>query len=329
LEENVNTLKLEQFSLHRPGDPSKWKGRNDGMGSHYLHEVIRKGNPNLSDVEKLDEKIAFVGFCSDEGVKRNKGRPGAVLGPDSLRKALANLPLSKNSNKTFFDIGDIVCENGHLEKAQAELGELIYQLLNNHFFPVVLGGGHEVAWGHYLGLSQAYIKQDLAIVNFDAHIDMRPLHEKQGNSGTSFLQIANDRLERGLAFNYNCIGVQKYGNSSDLFATAEKYKVRLVMAEEFHLGGIETPLEIIEEIIAQSEKIYVTICLDVFAAAYAPGVSAPQPLGLSPWHVIPLLASLKNSGKLLGLDIAELSPPHDRDEMTAKLAAQLIAQIIF
>jgi formiminoglutamase len=71
-----------------------------------------------------------------------------------------------------------------------------------------------------------------------------------------------------------------------------------------------------------------SICLDVFSAAVAPGVSASQPLGVMPWDIISFVRQLASSGKVVSCDIAELSPRYDVDHQTAKLAAILIYEFI-
>lgn len=106
------------------------------------------------------------------------------------------------------------------------------------------------------------------------------------------------------------------------------YHAKVILADEFHQGLLEKCVDFIDRVIDQNEIVYVSICLDVFAAAFAPGVSAIQPLGLSPWHVIPLVRQLAASGKVISYDIAELSPRYDFDQCTAKLAANLIYEII-
>lgn len=321
-------LKLKHVERHRPCNPLEWTGRFDGTDARRLHETIHFWKKTEMEYDEESERIAFIGFCCDEGIRRNQGRIGAASGPTSLRRELSNLPIHKKSKKIFFDLGNIVCEDGNLEESQKELGELVSLLLAQNFFPVLLGGGHEVAWGHYQGFSTAYPQKNPVIINFDAHLDMRPLIDNKGTSGTSFLQIAEDRKQKKIPIEYNCFGVQEFGNTENLFKTAELHHVNIIRAEEFHLNGLAVPLDILRRIIAQAESLYVSICLDVFASAYAPGVSAPQPLGLTPWQIIPLLQEINASGKLLGVDIAELSPPFDRDGMTARLAANLIAKLI-
>jgi formiminoglutamase len=76
------------------------------------------------------------------------------------------------------------------------------------------------------------------------------------------------------------------------------------------------------------ERIYLSICLDVFASAYAPGVSAPQPFGITPIQALPILRRLAESGKVIALDIVELAPNYDPSGITAKLAASLLNEWI-
>ncbi len=86
--------------------------------------------------------------------------------------------------------------------------------------------------------------------------------------------------------------------------------------------------EMLNKILETHETVYVSLDMDVFAAAYAPGVSATQPLGLTPWQVIPHVRKLARSGRVVSCDVVELSPEYDRDDITAQLAAGLIAEYI-
>ena len=321
---------IEWKSLYRPGTADSWYGRSDGYGPERFHEVvipIDLTQPCSFPAEST--KYAFLGFASDEGVNRNQGRPGAVDGPQALRAALSGLSISTEGKRLFYDMGDILCVNGDLEKAQIALGQVVTFLLSQKVFPIVLGGGHETAWGHFQGIAAAFPKGDCGIVNFDAHFDLRPpLAGDKGTSGSSFMQIAASRLSQGLPFDYACFGIQRMGNTASLFKKAHELNVTTVMADEFYQKDQEYCTKILDNFIRQHQRIYLTLCLDVFAAAFAPGVSAPQPLGLTPRHIVPLLHRLALSNKVVGFDISELSPPLDHRKQTAKLAASLIGEFI-
>lgn len=309
-------------SLYQPPCLSIWQGRRDISGSpHYLYQVIRA--LDLSKEENPLNGIALLGFASDEGVIRNQGRAGAKDGPLAIKKALAQCPL--HTDKIIYDAGEIVVKNGDLKSAQNELGEAVAILLRLGLFPIILGGGHETAWGHYQGIEKHLTKAQLNIINFDAHFDIRDIPKDEiGTSGTPFQQIAQRRLGQKLNFDYHCIGIQEFSNTKALFDAAKTLNINYVLASEIYQGTLIVD-KLIDEIIRQDIPIYLSLCLDVLGAGYAPGVSAPQALGLTPWQLIPSLKKLARCNRLLSVDIVELNPHFDIDNHTAKLAAQLLA----
>ena len=92
-----------------------------------------------------------------------------------------------------------------------------------------------------------------------------------------------------------------------------------------HLDAINKQLNNFMESV---DKLYITIDLDGFSSAYAPGVSAASPMGFSPAIVIACLEKILSSKKVMSLDFAEMNPKYDRDNQTAKLAASLIHHVI-
>lgn len=312
--------------LYSVPDSTLWKGREDGPETLRFHQAV--SCLPLEEIKKNGlPTIGFLGFASDAGIQRNQGRIGASQGPVAIRKALANLPYHANKSISLFDFGNIQCRGDSLEEAQQALSNSVYKLLSNDTLPILFGGGHEIAWGHYEGLMKKYPSERFTLINIDAHYDLRPLIEGKGNSGTSFEQIADSRLSIGLEFDYCCIGVQELANTESLFKRALELNVKTIYAYECFYNHNKV-LKNLEDTIESAEHIYLTVCLDVFAMPFAPGVSAPQPLGLLPWHVIPMIQLLAESGKVRGFDVAELSPQHDKDEVTAKLAAMLVATFV-
>lgn len=327
----TTSLKQSISKYYRPSNNSTWQGRKDGFGPERYHERIQCIDLKQSIPPRHAGSVwAFIGFACDEGVRRNMGRTGAAQGPDALRRALAPMPAPENEGVIFYDVGDIACGDGNLEEAQNALSDVVHALLLQGIRPVVLGGGHELSLGSYHGIAMTYPAKDCAIVNFDSHLDLCPAHEgKLGSSRTAFAQIAIERLAKGLKFDYSCFGVQKCSNTAAIFAKAKDLNAKLLYADEFHIGGIEASLELADDIFTRSDIIYISLSLDVFAAPFAPGVSSPQPLGLLPWHAIPMLRRLAASNKVVALDIAELCPAFDQDGTTAKLGACLIADFIY
>ncbi|TCO77426.1 formimidoylglutamase [Marinisporobacter balticus] len=317
-------------------DEKVWQGRVDSESNYDAfrwHQWIETIDLRKDHLEPYTCKIgfAFIGFCCDEGVKLNKGRVGAAEGPYSIRKKLASLPCSFTKDVKLFDAGDIFCENCTLEESQSVLSKAVEKILSLNLFPIVLGGGHEVAFGNYNGvlnyLEKNRNKPKIGIVNFDAHFDIRP-YPDGACSGTMFRQIADQCKEKELDYSYFCLGVQKRGNTIDLFKTADSLGVQYILEDDVLDYPLHTILKKLDGFIKDQEHIYVTICTDVFSSAYAPGVSAAQPTGLNPERVLKILEYILKSNKVVSFDIAEVSPRFDQDEKTANLASTLIFSVI-
>jgi formiminoglutamase len=313
------------MSQYVPPDSSIWKGRKDSLSGERFFQRVCFMNLQNQVLDKNQKGIVMLGFCSDEGIKRNEGRPGAKEGPLKLREQLANLPY--HSNKILIDVGNILCHDGELELAQEQFGSLLHYIQQQGYKTIALGGGHEIAWAHFLGLKLHH--QRLGIINFDAHFDLRPPKENRyGTSGSSFHQIADYCHQANLPFDYCCIGIQTLGNTQNLFAKAQQLKTAYLTAEQINTESLAWQIAFLDDFLLRHDYIYLTICLDVFAECFAPGVSAPQALGLNPWQALPLLKYILETGKVLSFDVAELSPPLDPGQKTARLAANLVAKLL-
>lgn len=300
-------------------DKSAWSGRTDALDHEYVFQIIQCLDLN-SPIDALTG-FALLGFECDTGVSRNQGNPGATEGPTAFRRAFAKLPMP--TPFTLYDAGNVTCHADDLEAAQKTLGIQVANILSRNLTPIVIGGGHETAWGHFQGVAQHYHDHDIAILNFDAHFDLRPLIDGHlGSSGTPFRQINELLTAQKRAFNYYCAGIQPFSNTQHLFNYAQANKVNYLLAETIHANPYD--LRFIENIIQSHQSIYVSICLDVFSCALAPGVSAPQALGITATYVIEALRLLKQSGKVISLEIVELAPKYDVNNQTAKLAAALL-----
>ncbi len=328
-------MKLKNYFVT---DKKIWTGRIDDpndVDSFRMHQIIQ-----LLDLNKINQNnrpksildICFIGFCSDEGIRRNLGRIGAKQGPEYIRKEFANLPVTFSNDIKIYDAGDIFCIENNLEEAQEQLQIAIKIILDNNMFPIVLGGGHDVALGHYNGIINHLENKEtnnlsLGIINFDAHFDLRP-YNNGGSSGTMFSQIADDCLNKQREFAYMCLGIQTSGNTRSLFKKADSLGVKYILEKDFVESNFKQISETINNFIAEHQHIYVTICSDVFNSAFAPGVSAMQPFGMNPEIVLTYLKKILKTNKVISLDIAEVSPRFDQDKRTAKLIAIIIYAII-
>ncbi|KYG82077.1 formiminoglutamase [Roseivirga ehrenbergii] len=316
----------------KPADLSLWKGRKDeNLGRpNYWYEMVE-----ASSLEKLkpsvNKQLAILGYAVDEGVKRNQGRVGAIDGPDAIRKMLAILPNHFQSPTDILDFGNVVCADEDLDATHGHLSMAVSQLLNQGVFPILLGGGHDIAYAHYTGVRQFLDgqgeNQTIGIINLDAHFDLR--NNKNGNtSGTPFFQIAHDCKAKNQAFEYCCLGIQRSANTQTLFSTADELGVTYLENTEYTTEHWAEVKNCLNSFLQKVDKVYLTIDLDGFSSAYAPGVSAPSPMGFSPDIVLKTLDVLIESQKLISVDLAELSPKYDQDNSTARLAARLVHYLV-
>ncbi|WP_257981393.1 formimidoylglutamase, partial [Aeromonas salmonicida] len=201
---------MDKFSLP---NMSVWQGRQDpedGELALRWHDKV-KAWPLSGTAEP---GVALVGFACDEGVRRNKGRVGAAGAPLAIRKLLANS--AWHLTRPVYDSGDLTCDDGDLDAAHARLAERVARLLDEGHFPLVLGGGHEVAFGSWSGLNRHLVGQGrVGIINFDAHFDLR-MKQEQASSGTPFFQIAEQCAAQGTPFTYACLGVAETANTQAL-----------------------------------------------------------------------------------------------------------------
>lgn len=301
-----------------------WIGRDDGPGDQHLrwHHVVQRWDGTAEA-----GACAFVGFRSDEGVRRNKGRRGAAQGPDALRGALASMALP--SRQRAFDAGDVEVAEGDLESGQRELGRVVTGLLDAGQLPIVLGGGHEVAFGSYLGLvnSEPVARgARIGVLNLDAHFDLRA--DETPSSGTPFRQMAERERARGADFRYAVLGISQPSNTAGLFTTADSLGVRYLTDDR--CGVLDRPLVdgFLDDFLDRCDLVHLTIDLDVLPASVAPGVSAPAAFGVPVEIVEHACRRVAAGGKLALCDVAELNPDLDIDSRTARTAARLVHRVL-
>lgn len=315
---------LDDITNYEPTSKAVWQGRKDSLAGERFFQHVQSIDIRTHSLENSKQTI-FLGFCCDEGIRRNEGRIGAKAGPNALREQLAKLAC--HSNQQFLDGGNIVCHDNQLEKTQQQFAKLLSYCHQHGLTTIAFGGGHEIAWAHYKGLTSHYPK--IGIINFDAHFDIRPVSEgKFATSGTPFWQIKEYCQQNKLPFDYCCVGIQSIANTQSLFERAHDWQVKYVTAEQINQKKVAWQKAFLDEFMLQHDYLYLTICLDVFAECFAPGVSAPQALGLSPWQALPLLKYIVQTGKVVSIDVAELSPLLDQEQKTSRLAAVIIAELL-
>ncbi|MDF2552887.1 MAG: hutG [Chryseobacterium sp.] len=296
-----------------------WQGRLDGE-EPLFHRLFQRVQEAENHDLIITNDFVLHGFAVDEGVRRNKGRAGAKDAPDIIRKNMANFPVIM-PDFSMLDFGNITCEDGDLEKAQNALADNVAQVLAKGAKSLVLGGGHEVTFAHYSGIRKAFPDKKIGIINIDAHFDNRKPEDGVGaSSGTGFWQIAQEENNHTLH-----IGIQRNSNTLKLFDTAHQLGMKYILADEIFFENLPSVYERINELVESVDVLYLTVCMDVFNASIAPGVSAAAYNGLfTDAAFMHFYKHILKSEKLAALDVAEVNPQFDIQDRTARLAASLV-----
>lgn len=273
----------------------------------------------LANVNSISEAEIALVLVADES-KSLATRKGTDQGPKAMRYAFENSEVFKREGKTI-----LICpmRNNYLNKKILDLGftsrndlySLICELVTNKIIPVVIGGDHSVTSIAIDAISATLGK--IGLVYFDAHPDF--VSSKTDYYGS----VITDSLDRLEEDNVTFVGTR----------AAELEEVENINRSGFQ---VVTPLDILEEGINKiidkickrnTAKKYVSIDLDCLDPAYAPGVSVPAPCGLTSVELTCLVKHAVSTG-IVGMDIVELCPKYDMNDITASLAARLLSESV-
>jgi formiminoglutamase len=261
-------------------------------------------------------RVVLIGFPSDEGVRLIGGREGAAHAPDAIRQALFRLTPDPEQFESFgdliratLDLGNLEL-TGNVEEDQERLGGVVSDYLQLGTIPVILGGGHETAFGHFLGYARSL--QKISILNWDAHADVRPLRDGKAHSGSPFRQALEHAS--GACAGYAVAGLLPHAVSR------EHLSFILQRNGSFYFGDALGQPEVDEIYRMQTGPFMASFDLDAVDQSFAPAVSAPAANGLS--RQVWLYAAYRaGQHRLLrSFDLVELNPLLDPDHRTARLA---------
>ncbi|MEX2467343.1 MAG: formimidoylglutamase [Gemmatimonadota bacterium] len=292
----------------------------------------------------LGPAIALLGLPDDTGIALNHGRAGAASGPTAFRAALARYGTDYDTQRRaalevpIVDAGDIVPAAGASEGALLETHERVaraVRALHEHgLLPVCVGGGHDLTLPAVRGLAEAApAAVMLGGINVDAHLDVRV----EIGSGMPFRRLIEDGFvdpHRFVTF-----GAARFVHRADHVAWLEGVGGTLIDVETVQRepAAVERAFEVAlgaETAAAGAAEmggppaIFVSIDLDALDGAHAPGVSAVNPAGLDVPAVTRIAERAGAEPHVRHFDLMELSPPHDVDGCTARVAALLFLHFL-
>jgi arginase len=259
------------------------------------------------------QRIVFVGLPDDS---QSSYRRGCAQAPARLRRAYDGECYSHTTESgvdltgRVVDLGD--WPSGRSWKATAKTyRESAADLFGAGRIPFFAGGDHAVTVPVVASL--AALGRPVHVIQIDAHPD---LYDDYHGSRTSHACVAGRLLEMEHVASITQLGIRPLNAAQAKQAERYRDRVHIYLARDL-IGELPTL-----SYLPDRAPVYVTIDLDGFDPAYAPGVSHPVPGGLSPRQVLNLLQHARWT--LVGMDAVEVNPSRDTNDQTAILAARLL-----
>jgi formiminoglutamase len=278
---------------------------------------LRRGSQTtlVTAFKDLSPGFVIAGYPDDEGIRNNGGRPGATLGPDTIRKFLYRMVVTPNA---LYDVGNSKTANRLELRHEAVRQKVKEALLCGHRW-IGLGGGHDYGFADGAGFLDWAKDKKPIVINFDAHLDVRA-PKPEINSGTPFFRLK----ELGIDFEFVQIGIQRQCNSDAHFQWCEQHGIRILTLDAYwnsRLAFVDFVIKSLGDLLKTKRPCFLSVDIDAFAWPYAIGSSQSWPTGLEPKEFWPTLELFLKTFDVRTLGIYETSPPLDFDFGTAKLAA--------
>lgn len=275
----------------------------------------------------LQDRPVVLGLPYDGGIP---SRPGARFGPKALREALSSYGSFDGQRELgeVVDMGDLTLTSMNGATTHARIEEAARNLFAAGARPIFIGGDHGLTGSLLRGLAAARPNLRLALVTVDAHLDVREYdNESSLSSGTPFRRALETSILTGART--AMIGIRYFANSRYYLSWAREQGIHLYTVEDVaERGAAAIAREALSRIMVDADALYLSVDIDAADAAVAPGVSAVSVGGLSSREMIDVVRTVSAEPKLLGADLMELSPPHDENARTAKLAARLLLEVL-
>lgn len=261
-------------------------------------------------------QVVLMGCPQDEGVRRNGGRPGAALAPTEIRRALYRMTVNGIENLRVLDLGDLAPQ-ATLEQTHALQQQWVQRLLEDGKRVVVLGGGNDISYPDVSAL--ALVAPKLLAFNIDAHFDVRA--DQPCNSGTPYRQLLEEGyLKPELFFE---MAYQPFANSPVYARYLRDKGVSSVSLSGLREQGVAATFK---RVLRKKnfDVIFWGFDLDAVRASDAPGVSAPNPAGLTGEELCELATLAGADERTRVVEFSEVNPAFDVDQRTSRLTAAAI-----
>lgn len=288
--------------------------------------------PSSRVAEVEEGAIVIVGVGIDQATT---GHPGARFGAERLREVSTRFitydrDIFTLTNRGWYlaDVGKSILEGARF----ADVGNVVHQLSENarglyerchraalsvhqrKALPVFIGGDHSISAPLILACREMY--EDITLIHFDAHTDL-------GEWDASVTHHHGNVMSRVLHENPK-LEIRQFGIRGFAGTPFSSGRCKTVSQTE-----IDADLdEVIARYIPQGQKCYISLDVDVLDPSIAPGTGTPVPMGMMPQTLLRLLQVVATQNRIVGIDVVELCPSLDRDDMTTSLIFHMLMRLL-
>lgn len=291
----------------------------------------------------MTTSLSLIGYAS--GIAAND--VGCAEGPLQLQNHCLEQQLSEQHLHCHWQAMLVPRSGNNNDRLQrvvelnAELAAITFELVQQHKSFVVLGGDHSCAIGTWSGVAAALAKQqesELGLIWIDAHMDSHtfettstgnihgmPLAALLGYGDPALTQIGMPRPKidpKRLVL----IGIRSFEAEEEKLL--QRLGVRIYNMEAIAKRGLDRIFaEAIAYIKENSLKFGVSLDVDAIDPFDAPGVGVPEANGISGETLCEVLTQLRQETSLIGVEVVEYNPYHDKDHKTERLIKEILLSI--
>ena len=292
--------------------PPEWSWNTSGSSPEFLHEWIRP----LSETE-TPELILFGAPLSRSSISVS----GASHYPEEFRrmwKGFAAYNLDEDLDLTRLlaaDAGDVKMHTTDILLCHRRIEETAAYLAAGYPDAVtcMIGGDHSTTACAVRGVKAAYPDETIGILQLDTHLDVRDPAELGPANGTPIRQLIDGGTVRGE--HIVNLGLHGYFNAKPLVDYAKAHQIRMITLKQARTKGVAASArQALQQLAARTDRIYVTVDMDVLDIAAAPGVPASTPGGMSTEELFCTLLEIGRHPSVRHIDFVCLDPMKDTPE---------------
>lgn len=267
------------------------------------------------DSEYDEAKIVLFGAGFDG---TTSFRPGTRFAPMAIRSESFGIETyspyqdKDMTDYSYFDSGDLELPFGSVRRTVADIAMRTDTILNDGKIPFMIGGEHLVTLGAVMAVKDK--AEDLYIIHFDAHADLRDDYLGQPLSHACVLRRCHELVGDGHIFQF---GIRSGDREEFVFASEH------TEMNKFNFNNLE---EIVEKL--KGKKVYFTLDLDVLDPSVFPGTGTPEAGGVTFDELRKAVTLVCSELDIVGCDVNELSPHYDQSGASTAVACKIIREML-